>query len=639
MTNRLSTEILINLAGNLTAKARQYGANMSEFASRNQKAMSVVKAASESAGRGLDMLSNRYTTMIAGLASGAALREFAKTDRQLTGLGIAAGKTRDEMRNIFDGIQETAIKFRVDDSEVLAALENVNKTTGDLDFGIQNKGMIAASIAASGSDGEPIGGLFSQFPKFGLQTEKQTLAAMDTLNLLGKEGAFELKDIAEKGVRAFSMYSAAGGTGVKGVKDVGVVLESAIDATGNRDTAATATENLIRDLQLPKVVSTLRQNGVNIYDDAGKMRSLPTLLEEIAKKSGSKGAEKQNKRLLEAGFNQDSILLISSVTSGKGAENLKRYQSVVGDGTGIMKDAEYAAKDFTSALTSLNVTWKKFSNSNLAGPVQELADAINSVDQKTVQNWLEVGKKIAIATAGVIAARKAFKIGKGAWDFLQPEKGGKGIPKGVSDVFGSGVMPVYVVNMGKGGMGGPGDLIPDGPDGKNPRKPNSPRSLGSPQGMVGLTMLASTIPYLYEEPSLSSDDKAGMVQWAKDRAKRKANEKPFIDPRPWASMTPATPFIPASENPPADRSRPETNDNSLFSVIVDFLRGTNAAIENKNAFDKPVQPPALPTTLQKMQGEIRVILEGGGGRVKSVTMNQPGIKLSASAGVSSVEQG
>ncbi|HEI8708471.1 TPA: phage tail tape measure protein [Citrobacter braakii] len=636
MTNRLSTEILINLAGNLTAKARQYGANMSEFASRNQKAMSVVKAASESAGRGLDMLSNRYTTMIAGLASGAALREFAKTDRQLTGLGIAAGKTRDEMRNIFDGIQDTAIKFRVDDSEVLAALENVNKTTGDLDFGIQNKGMIAASIAASGSDGEPIGGLFSQFPKFGLQTEKQTLAAMDTLNLLGKEGAFELKDIAEKGVRAFSMYSAAGGSGVKGVKDVGVVLESAIDATGNRDTAATATENLIRDLQLPKVVSTLRKNGVNIYDTDGKMRSLPTLLEEIAKKSGNKGAEKQNKRLLEAGFNQDSILLISSVTSGKGAENLKRYQSVVGDGTGIMKDAEYAAKDFTSALTSLNVTWKKFSNSNLAGPVQELADAINSVDQKTVQNWLEVGKKIAIATAGVIAARKAFKIGKGAWDFLQPEKGGKGIPKGVSDVFGSGVMPVYVVNMGKGGMGGPGDLIPDG---NNPRNPNSPRRPGGLNGMIGLFGLASTIPYLDEEPSLSSDDKAGMVQWAKDRAKRKANEKPVIDPRPWASMTPATPFIPASEGSPADVRRPETNDHSLFGVIVDFLRGTNAAIENKNALDKSAQPSVpLAPTVKEIQGEIRVILEGNG-RVKNVSMNQSDIKLSASAGVTSVGQG
>ncbi|BBS91880.1 hypothetical protein WP7S18C02_24950 [Klebsiella sp. WP7-S18-CRE-02] len=637
MTNRLSTEILINLAGNLTAKARQYGANMSEFASRNQKAMSVVKAASESAGRGLDMLSNRYTTMIAGLASGAALRDFAKTDRQLTGLGIAAGKTRDEMRNIFDGIQETAIKFRVDDSEVLAALENVNKTTGDLDFGIQNKDMIAASIAASGSDGEAIGGLFATFQKFQTKNAKENLQAMDIANNLGKEGAFELKDAAEKATRALSMYAAAGGKGVEGIKQGLVVLNSARDATGDRDTAATATENLIRDLQLPKVVDTLKKKaGINVYGNDGKMRSLSVLLSEVAKSSGSKGAQEQNKRLLEAGFNQDSILLISSVTSGKGAENLKRYQSVVGDGTGIMKDAEYAAKDFTSALTSLNVTWKKFSNSNLAGPVQELADAINSVDQKTVQNWLEVGKKIAIATAGVIAARKAFKIGKGAWDFLQPEKGGKGIPKGVSDVFGSGVMPVYVVNMGKGGMGGPGDLIPDG---KNPRNPNSPRRPGGLNGMIGLFGLASTIPYLYEEPSLSSDDKAGMVQWAKDRAKRKSNEKPVIDPRPWASMTPATPFIPAAENHPTDRSRPETNDHSLFGVIVDFLRGTNAAIENKNALDKSAQPSVpLAPTVKEIQGEIRVILEGNG-RVKNVSMNQSDIKLSASAGVSSVGQG
>lgn len=637
MTNRLSTEILINLAGNLTAKARQYGANMSEFASRNQKAMSVVKAASESAGRGLDMLSNRYTTMIAGLASGAALRDFAKTDRQLTGLGIAAGKTRDEMRNIFDGIQETAIKFRVDDSEVLAALENVNKTTGDLDFGIQNKDMIAASIAASGSDGEAIGGLFATFQKFQTKNAKENLQAMDIANNLGKEGAFELKDAAEKATRALSMYAAAGGKGVEGIKQGLVVLNSARDATGDRDTAATATENLIRDLQLPKVVDTLKKKaGINVYGNDGKMRSLSVLLSEVAKSSGSKGAQEQNKRLLKAGFNQDSILLISSVTSGKGAENLKRYQSVVGDGTGIMKDAEYAAKDFTSALTSLNVTWKKFSNSNLAGPVQELADAINSVDQKTVQNWLEVGKKIAIATAGVIAARKAFKIGKGAWDFLQPEKGGKGIPKGVSDVFGSGVMPVYVVNMGKGGMGGPGDLIPDG---KNPRNPNSPRRPGGLNGMIGLFGLASTIPYLYEEPSLSSDDKAGMVQWAKDRAKRKANEKPVIDPRPWASMTPATPFIPAAENHPTDRSRPETNDHSLFGVIVDFLRGTNAAIENKNALDKSAQPSVpLAPTVKEIQGEIRVILEGNG-RVKNVSMNQSDIKLSASAGVSSVGQG
>lgn len=114
MASRLTTEILINLAGNLTAKARQYGANMSEFARRNERAMSVVKATTAAAGRGLDALGNRYTGMIAGFAGGAMLREFAQTDRRITRMGLAAEKTRAEMAQIFSGIQDSAIKFRVE---------------------------------------------------------------------------------------------------------------------------------------------------------------------------------------------------------------------------------------------------------------------------------------------------------------------------------------------------------------------------------------------------------------------------------------------------------------------------------------------------------------------------------------------
>ncbi|HHG0446525.1 TPA: phage tail tape measure protein [Citrobacter freundii] len=600
MASRLTTEILINLAGNLTAKARQYGANMSEFARRNERAMSVVKATTAAAGRGLDALGNRYTGMIAGFAGGAMLRDFAQTDRRITRMGLAAEKTRTEMAQMFSGMQDSAIKFRVDDSEVISAVEKIGTVTGDIDFGFKNKNNLAASIAASGGTGESIGGLFAQFPKFQVTSEKQTLEAMDILNKLGKEGAFELKDIAEKGVRAFSMYSAAGGNGVKGIKDVGVALESAIDVTGDRDTAATAVENLIRDLQIPKVVQTLRKNGVNVFDKQGKMRELPTLLQEIAKKSGSKGAEQQNARLLGAGFNQDSILLISSVTSGKGADNLKRYQSVAADGQGILSDAAYAAQDFTSAVQSLNTTWEKFANSNLAKPVQELADALNSVDQETVQRWLEIGKNITIAVGGIIAARKAFQLGKGALDILGVGKG-KGIPKGVSDVFGSGVMPVYVVNMGKGGIGGPGDFIPNEP-GYDPKNQKPRGRFGNAFSAIGTTLLMSSIPYLDEEPNISDNDKAGMIKWAQDRAKgpsvwdkvlgwfSSANDSPQIaSPQPWASLQP---------------------QNQTQSY--------------------PAVPPS-------MKGEIRVIVEGDA-RVKSVKMDQPGITLSAQSGVSNVEQ-
>ncbi|HGO5502695.1 TPA: phage tail tape measure protein [Klebsiella michiganensis] len=598
MANRLTTEILINLAGNLTAKARQYGSNMSEFARRNERAMNVVKATTAAAGRGLDALGNRYTTLIAGFAGSAMLRDFAATDRRITRMGLAAEKTKKEMSEMFSGIQDAAIKFRVDDSELTGAIEKVGTVTGDIDFGNRNREIIAPSLAASGSDGESIGALFAQFQKFNVTDEKDTLKAMDTLNQLGKEGAFELKDIAERGVKAFSMYAAAGATGVKAIKDVGVALESAVDATGDTTTASTAVENLIRDLQLPKVVKELRRNGINVFGKDGKMRSLPTLMEEIAKKSGSKGAETQSARLLGAGFNQDSILLLSSVTSGKGAENLKRYNGVVANGQGILKDAAYAAKDFTSSMSALNTTWHQFANGNLAEPVQELADAINSVDQKTVQNWLETGKQIAIAVAGVIAARKAFQIGKGAWDLFGGGKS-KGIPKGVSDVFGSGVMPVYVVNMGSGGMGGGPDV--GGPGGRKPPGRGVPGRAYSAMGsawMVG--PLAATIPFLDEKPNLTDDDKASMVKWAQDRAKEPSVwsrvmdwlQPPagYQDPSPWASMQP----------------------------------------QNQSGYPYLQQP--------ELKGSIEVSVKDDRVQVTSVKVNAPGVTMSAGTGLRSTEQ-
>ncbi|HIF6878591.1 TPA: phage tail tape measure protein [Klebsiella pneumoniae] len=598
MANRLTTEILINLAGNLTAKARQYGANMSEFARTNQRAMSVVKATTAAAGRGLDALGNRYTTMIAGFAGSAMLKDFAATDRRITRMGLAAEKTKKEMSEIFNGIQDAAIKFRVDDSELTGAIEKVGTVTGDIDFGNRNREIIAPSLAASGSDGESIGALFAQFQKFNVTDEKDTLKAMDTLNQLGKEGAFELKDIAERGVKAFSMYAAAGATGVKAIKDVGVALESAVDATGDTTTASTAVENLIRDLQLPKVVKELRRNGINVFGKDGKMRSLPTLMEEIAKKSGNKGAETQSARLLGAGFNQDSILLLSSVTSGKGAENLKRYNGVVADGQGILKDAAYAAKDFTSAMSSLNNTWKKFANSNLAEPVQELADAINSVDQKTVQNWLETGKNIAIAGAGIIAARKAFQLGKGAWDLFGGGKS-KGVPKGVSDVFGSGVMPVYVVNMGSAGMGGGPDI--GGPGGGKPPGRGVPGRAYSALGsawMIG--PMAATIPFLDEKPNLTDDDKASMVKWAQDRAK----------------------------------------EPSVWSRVMDFLQPP-AGYQDPSpwASMQPQNQPGYPFLQQpELKGSIEVSVKDDRVQVTSVKVNAPGVTMSASSGVRNMEQ-
>ncbi|RLM27511.1 phage tail protein [Brenneria alni] len=591
MAKRLDTEIIINLAGNLTAKARQYGANMSEFARRNERAMSVVKATSAAAGRGLDMLGNRYTGLIAGFAGGAMLREFSKTDRTLTELGVAAGKTRKEMRQIYSDAQDSAIKFRVDDSEVVKALANANKITGSLDFGVKNQDMMAASISASGSDGESIGGLFATFEKFKTKTDQENLQAMDFLNQLGKEGGFELKDFAEKGTKVFSAYAATGREGAVALKEMGVVFEAAMDAVGDKDLATTAAFNLLTDIRNPKIAKILTASGVKLRDKSGNLLPINDIVKDIAQRSGSDGSKRQDERLSKAGFTDYSRLIISGVSTGKGAENFARYNAVVADGSGIMSDAAYVAQDFTSAMTSLNGTWGKFTDSNLAKPVQELADALNSVDQETVQNWLEIGKNVALATGGLLVARKAFQIGKGAYDFLRPGK--KGIPAGVADVFGSGVMPVYVTNMGAGGMGN-GGPVPD--------LPGSNKSKYDKGGVLGMAInTASEITSLVPFPK-NDEERAALIQRAQDNSNRKTM---WDDIKKWLTAPPAPPSSPQ------------------WDALHPNMMGTY---------------PYIPQQLQQLQGEIEVTVKDDRVQVSKVKINTPGVTMSAQTGISNVEQ-
>ncbi|OAZ78119.1 phage tail tape measure protein [Raoultella planticola] len=606
MANRLTTEILINLAGNLTAKARQYGANMSEFARTNQRAMSVVKATSAAAGRALDSMGNRYTAAIAGFGGSAMLKNFATTDRRMTRLGITAGKTKEEINAVFSDVQDLSIKARIDDKELVSFMETVTTMTGDIAFGIKNKETAALAIAGTGASGESIGALYSQFLKYGVNNEKDSTQALDLLNRLGKEGAYELKDLAEKAGPALSLYAAAGGHGIKGIKDVGVLMESARDTTGNRDTAATLVENFIREIQDPKIAKALREKGVNTKDANGQLKSLPDLVLALAQGS-MRGAAKRRAagdkdasalgELQSVGFTQTSLDLISGASSKKGQENIQRYNAVVADGKSIQEDAAYAAQDFTSAMQSLATTLEKFANKNLAKPIQELADVINNLDPKVVQEWLEFGKNVAISIGGIIAARKAFKFGKDIWDMFSPGKG-KGIPGDVADVFGSGVMPVYVTNWPADGVGGKGENKVDDLLDASSDLPGWPGMLARGGLIISKLMgLTGMDPFSDEgrnellkrvqqnnERSTMWDD---LKNWLDSSSQSPAG---YQDPSPWASMQP--------QNQPG----------------YPFLQ----------------QP--------ELKGSIEVSVKDDRVQVTSVKVNAPGVTLSAQSGVSNVEQ-
>lgn len=78
MANKLVTDIVINLAGNMAAKARQYGQSISQFAAQSKNALAMMNSTMAATSQGIDTFGNRL--VLAGAASAIAFeRTFIKT--------------------------------------------------------------------------------------------------------------------------------------------------------------------------------------------------------------------------------------------------------------------------------------------------------------------------------------------------------------------------------------------------------------------------------------------------------------------------------------------------------------------------------------------------------------------------------
>jgi len=625
MANRLSTEILINLSGNLTAKARQYGANMSEFASRNQRAMSIVRATTEAAGRGLDMLENRYVGMIAGFAGGAMLKSYMTLDRRISRMAVSSEVSRKQARDMFRDIEKYATDNAIPVNELADAWDQVVEKTGDYKRAMSQLPVMAAAIAGAGVSGHDVGDLSVFFGQLGIKSREEIQKTFDMLNKQGKVGEFSFADMATVGAPVFAALSGYGGKGYESAKQGGALLQYGMNATADKNQAATSVLSFMADV-MNKQNLIKKYAGIDVVDKNGKFANPADIYEKLIEKAmkNKNGArlfmqEDPKKPIGALGFSEPTIKLMLAGVSDYRNNNgklsqLEHYKHVLGDGS-LAEDAKTVMEDFTSSLQRLNNEFDIFKEKNMAGPVQSLADALNTVNSETAQNWLNAGKNIGIALAGVIAARKVFKVGKGMWDFLNPGKG-KGISKGIADVFGSGVMPVYVVNMGKG-MGGAGDSF--SPDSKNLGRRNA--------GKLGLPLASLTNVYAQLEPGLERYDSiAGDLEGAitspdtteeeKAKAKRALRYRNKISSL-WDDITELF-----------------SGDRISGAGLPQYLQKPNISWDPYNTQH---QNPTYPTVPQQLKGEIRVVIEGDG-RVKSVKMDQPGVTLSASAGVSNVEQ-
>ncbi|HBA5965404.1 TPA: phage tail protein [Escherichia coli] len=614
--NRLSTEIMINLAGNLTAKARQYGANMSQFARNNQKAMRLVKATTEAAGRSLDALGNRYTAMIAGLGSSLTIKQVADFDAQMRRMGTDAQLTTEQVKTLHDKIRDVSNQkdIRIDASALGQGASELLGKTGDYQYVVDNLRNMGLFMQAFGVDGQVAAGLMAQFWEKNVRGADAVSNLMDRLYSQFAVGSVSVADVARAAPKLFSIIQ---DQGPEAIAQMGAFAQVFAKNKGSIDETVTSIQAMYASLSDKKNIEFLKKNGVDVFVKGTKDIKKPyELMMEILKRA------KYDQLKLQDVFDQTGMQGIKALLNPENRQLMEQMIYGTIDLGSTQKAAQTNAEGFNAAMQSLNNEWQRFAEGQLAKPVQDLADALNSVDQNTVQNWLQVGKYMAIALGGIIAIRKTYQFGKTIHDIMNPKGKGKGIPGGITDVFGSGVMPVYVVNMGSGGMNGNTGGLPDTPDSsRNPRNPRNPRGPGNRGGKAGkgAAIIAGALEFydfLTTQYALPGEVDSLTKSVAGDASAS-----------PWERE-----FAQQSQN----------NQKALESVwrkVTDWFDSLNG----KNIGGMPswsgMQPSQLaPLLSQQLQGEIRVVVEGDA-RVKSVRVDQPGVRLSAQAGVTSVEQG
>lgn len=442
--------VLIDLGGNLVARARRYSDAFNRLGQTGQRSMRGLRGATAAAGRGIDQLGNRYIALATGAAGVATVRNLLSLDQRLVRLGIQSNKTGGEMGALKDRIFEVAQApdIRADPSELLSAIETIVEKTGDLDFALSNLDNIGRAISGSGSQGSFIGAFTAELKKFGIVAPDAVKKALDTLITQGKAGSFTIGNLASQGERLVSAYAATGRVGPGAVRELGAVIQVIRSGTGSAEQAATAFEAVLRTLQDADKIKLLERNGIQIFepDQPGVMRSIADIITDIIKATGGDLVK------ISSVFDAEALRAFSSAAGefkNTGAiESLEKFLAIQGDGSQLVADSATAAESATAAYNSLATAFQRVADQNLAGPIQAAADALNSLEPEQVNSLI---RGLGIAAGGVAALALGRKAGLGGL-FGRRGPGGPNPPGG--KLGGMRVSPVYVTNWPAGFAGG-----------------------------------------------------------------------------------------------------------------------------------------------------------------------------------------
>ena len=512
--NELRTSVVIDLAGNLTQRAQQYGRSLSGFSQRGQRDLGRMSMAAQSAGRSLDNLAGRTAAVVAG--AGAAyigvrqVMDSAQLDKKLINIQQTAGATTEQTAELRKELFLMALQTGQSLDSLLGGFNNLIQAGQGWAEALATIKAINPAMAVTGSQAEVLSGALTvaaQSFDFDLSKAENSVDILDRMTKAGRLGNAELEDLSSIFARVGINANAAG---LEFDQTLGLIEQLSL-MERNPERLATLVDSTLRIFTNQKYLDKAsKATGVTFYNAEGERRAALDVLDDIAKGYQKFKTDAQRDQGLSLAFGEvdlDTMRGLRVLLSGNTLNQARQMSAEIANAGGtIANDLSGALENSVDQVARLKSVLKEAAD----GFAQPINDTIQDAIKYLLDNkQFSGGELLAGGAAGILGGALLLKGAGKSLGKLGSLGAGVAIGKGLEEL--AGVQPVYVVNMPsnfgggfdthfRGGRGGRGGRVGRGggwgglnlPGGSTPRLPGSalPR-LPGPASAAKVSRLAA----------------------------------------------------------------------------------------------------------------------------------------------------
>ena len=439
------------------------GADASRLNTGLNRARSTVKSFAGAARASLSSVGKsigdiRLGSLFAPLLIGGGLHytigAVGDLSRELLYYGMAAKKSDADTKVFRESLHDMAIQTGIDAKSILAGVSKIGEITGDFKFSEEMGLTLAKTSLAANTSMEDLALLSSAINANVGWGMKEITEYFNSLIIQGDQGSFTLQKFAQQGKALFSQAAAFGVKSKEQFAYFGAMLQTIAPSIKSEAEITTSIGALFRDLKDKQ--KELGKKGIKIFDKVdgkNQARDLKAIIDDIMKY-----VDGDAKKLAQIGLTSESMKVLNPLMADY-QKGWVKMQSITDSGLKGMSNTDElenrykrATRTFDKSMEKMKASALKFADLNLAGPVETLSSALQTLSEH--QTIVKTGFIAMTAAAGLIGLVKAGQFVANGYETFRRYFPGKQAsetnPSNVIPFSPNDVQKVFVTNMGSG---------------------------------------------------------------------------------------------------------------------------------------------------------------------------------------------